>query len=652
MSKVVGLLQDAQRRRTDRVALIVVLSILLVFGAVFVRVIQLQVAPTEELAQFIQQRQSRALYSAPRGDLLDRRGRVLAATRPGYRIFVDPFALADLDKDASRRATPEELQHRFETVVRDLARVTGLTPGEVSDRVIERVAENRHRILDGRRPIRYVSVGRVLDDSQLGAARMLDIRGVALERRSVRESPAGETVAKLIGDVGVDHNGLLGAELRFDNELEPGAGYMDYIRDAKGRAMWVEAGGYAMPQRGTDVRLSIDLVIQQIVIEELERGMDDADSAGGRVVVADPMTGEILAMVDLTREVRGLVPFDSALATRIARGEASPVRFVTLPDDPGREIHPALSRNRCVEDVYEPGSTFKSFMWAEVLQRQKVKPDEVFNTHNGLYRLPYGRRTLNDVTRRAQMTWMEVLVNSSNIGMAQGTARLSFREMRDAVLRFGFGQRTEIGLPGESGGIVTSQRNWSDYSQTSVAMGHEIAVTPVQMVRAFSVFARNGELAGTLPTLTLRAPEEDTPTLSLRRQVVDGWIAQLTREAMVDVCENMVRLMNRNFPDDPEPVYSMFGKSGTAQIPRPDGRGYFPDQYNSSFILGAPVERPRVVVLVVIDDPGPERRRQRRHYGSQVAGPVAARIAERTLRYIGVSPDLVPEVADAATISR
>lgn len=652
MSKVLGLLQDAQRRRADRVALIAVLSILVVFGAVFVRVIQLQVAPSEQLAQFIQQRQSRALYTAPRGDLLDRRGRVLAATRPGYRVFVDPYALADLDKPESRRATPEELQQRFATMVSELSRVTGLSTGEVSDRVMERVAENRHRLLEGRRPIRYVSVGLALDDAQLAAARNMEIRGVALERRSVRESSAGELVAKLIGDVGVDHNGLLGAELRFDEELEPGAGYMDYIRDAQGRAMWVEAGGYAMPQRGTDVRLSIDLAIQQIAIEELQRGMEDADSAGGRVVVVDPMTGEVLAMADLTREVRGLVPFDSKLAAQIARGEHDLVRFVTLPEDPGREIHPALARNRCVEDVYEPGSTFKSFMWAEVLQRGQVKPDEVFNTHNGLYRLPYGRRTLNDVTKRAQMTWLEVLINSSNIGMAQGTARLTFKQMRDSVLRFGFGQKTDIGLPGESAGILTSQRNWSDYSQTSVAMGHEIAVTPVQMVRAFSVFARNGELAGTLPTLTLRAPDESSPVLSLRHQVVDGWIAHLARETMVDVWENMTRHMKRNFPQEPEPAYAMFGKSGTAEIPRPDGRGYFEGQYNSSFILGAPVVQPRVVVLVVIDDPGPEMRRQRRHYGSQCAGPVATRVAERTLRYLGVASQTVPEVAGADIINR
>jgi cell division protein FtsI/penicillin-binding protein 2 len=356
-------------------------------------------------------------------------------------------------------------------------------------------------------------------------------------------------------------------------------------------------------------------------------------------------------MVDLTREVQGLMPFDSALATRVKRGEVSSVRFVTLPDDPGHEVHPALSRNRCVQDVYEPGSTFKTFMWAEVLQRGKVKPDEVFNTHNGQYRLPYGRRTLNDVTKRAEQTWLQVLVNSSNIGMAQGTARLSFREMRDAVLRFGFGQKTEIGLPGESGGIVTSQRNWSNYTQTSVAMGHEVAVTPVQMVRAFSVFARNGELAGTLPSLTLRAVDEHTPTLGLRQQVVDSWITQLGRETMVEVYKNMLVGMRRNFPDDPRPAYMMFGKSGTAEIPRPDGRGYFGGQYNSSFILGAPVDQPRLVVLVVIDDPGPSMRRARRHYGSQCAGPVAARTADRVLRYLGVAPAPEPSVASASTMS-
>ena len=277
MSKVLGSLRESQCRRANRVAVIGIVAVLVLFGSVLVRVVQLQVSPSTELAQFIQQRQSRALHSAPRGDLLDRRGRVLAATRPGYRIFVDPYALADLDVPPAKRATPEELQRRYSRTIQDLSRITGLSPGEVSDRVLERVAENRHRLLEDRRPIRYVSVGLTLDDARLAQARDLDIRGVALERRSVRESSAGELVAKLIGDVGVDHNGLLGAELRFDDDLEPASGYMDYIRDAQGRPMWVEAGGYAMPQRGSDVRLSIDLAIQKIAIEELERGMEDAD---------------------------------------------------------------------------------------------------------------------------------------------------------------------------------------------------------------------------------------------------------------------------------------------------------------------------------------------------------------------------------------
>lgn len=651
MTSIISMLQDAQRRRTDRVTSIVVASILLVFAAVFARVIQLQVAPSDDLSVFIQQRQSRAVHTAPRGDLLDRRGRVLAATKPGYRVFVDPFELAELDKEPHRRASEQELAARYTRLVTELSRVTGLSHLEISDRVLEKVDENRRRIAAGQRPIRYVSVGTTLEDSRLAAARAIDIRGVRLERRSVREMPSGELAAKLVGSVGVDHNGLLGAEMKFEHDLVPRAGYMDYVRDARGRPMWVEAGGYAMPQRGGDVRLSFDLAIQQIVVEELERGMREADSAGGRVVVADPVTGEILAMADLKREVEGLAPFDSALATRIKQGQANWVRFRTIPEDPGAEVLPSLSRNRNVQDVYEPGSTFKTFMWAEVLQRGKVRPEEVFNTHNGQYRLPYGRRTLNDVTKRSEQNWIEILVNSSNIGMAQGTARLSFRQMRDAVLRFGFGQKTDIGLPGESAGIVTSQRAWSNYSQTSVAMGHEIAVTPVQMVRAFSVFARDGDLAGTLPVLTLRAVDEQTPTLALRQQVVDPWIAMLARETLVRVYENMLTTTRRHtMKDDPRPAYPMFGKSGTAEIPRPDGRGYFPLQYNSSFILAAPVVEPRLIVLVVIDDPGPELRRNRRHYGSQCAGPVAARIADRTLRYMGVAAPTEQSVAAASTM--
>ena len=599
------------------------------FSLVLGRVVQLQIAPSDELSPFVGQRTSRATYLAPRGDLLDRRGRVMAASVVGMRVFVDPYLLADHDLMQRDDVVAAE---RISETVSSLADILQIDASEVADRIVSRIAQNERLIAAHERPIRYVSVGKVLTDAQVLRVQELKLRGVQLEQRLVRETPACEAAASIIGLVGVDHDGLLGAERRFDQQLQAEDGSIAFVRDAMGKPLWVEQGRYETGQRGADVRLSIDLALQEMAFAELKRGVEDADAAGGRLVLADPNTGEVLVVLDHRRDVGGLVEFTPA-AWHDAAASNRRVRFRTIRPDASAVGVPM--RSRCVEDVYEPGSTFKSFMWSVTLERQKVAIDEMFDVHKGRWRNAYGRE-LADVTPKDRLTWREVLIHSSNIGMTQGVDRLSFSEAREAVTRFGFGSRTDIGLPGESVGLVTSSKDWSKYTQTSVAMGYEVAVTPVQMVRAFSNFARTGDRAGTLPDLSLCAVEPASASLNLRRRVLPAEIAQLARETMVHVAENMLRVMRQRWPDDDGlRGVRMFGKSGTAKIARPDGKGYF-EQYNSSFVAGAPVEEPRLVILVVIDDPGPELIVRRRHYGSQVAGPVAARVLKRALEYYGV----------------
>lgn len=619
------------RAGPDRASLVlwtVAIGVSLAFVAVLARVVQLQTAPGERLSAHIQDRISRRTQMAPRGDLLDRRGRVLATTRVGYRVFIDP----------------KELREPFGSTIQAIAEATGVEVDAVAERIIERVQRSRERESAGLDPIRYVSVGGVLDDAQLELARRIKAPGVHIEQRPVREQTGGDAIASLVGKVGVDHNGLIGAEQRFDQEVVPVPGYLDYVRDASGRAMWVEASGYRAPERGQSVALSFDLVLQEIAEEEIRFGVEDADAAGGRLVMADPRTGEILAMVDFVREVPGLEE-PPKRGTRGAQVDPS-LRYRTIRPDLGRAIHPALARNRCVEDVYEPGSTFKAFMWSVVTERGLAKPGEVFDTHSGEWKTAYGR-SVRDVVKRPSMTWREVLVNSSNIGMVQGTERLSFNQMRADVLRFGFGSPTRLGLPGEASGLVTDTRNWSKYTQTSVASGYEVAVTPLQMVRAFSAFARNGDLCGTMPVLTLRAMSDSERRSAVRERVLPEWVVLQAREAMRQVGETMDTRIAARHKDEPALRYSMFGKSGTANIARPDGRGYYPNQYNSSFIAAAPADDPRVVLIVVIDDPGPGPIARREHYGSWVAGPVVRRVFRRSLEYLGVPPDLDPATGSA-----
>jgi cell division protein FtsI/penicillin-binding protein 2 len=668
-------------RRADVFAVLIVGGLTLGMLVLLGRVAQLQAHPSAELVAHKDDRISRAPEPALRGDILDRRGRVLAASRFGYRVFVDP----------SRFPSPPDV------AMAALAQATGVPLETLASRLIPKIADNERRKahndeVDRRRKLlgsgaapsaqagaqavdtpaeadpepdadseeeaaaepdpdrklalhRYISLGGVLDDWRIDAVKELKVPGVHLELRGVRGYPSEDLTASLVGLVDVDHKGILGVERSVNKDVVGTAGQLEFVRDAYMRPLWVNQGGYTAPQRGQDVRLSIDLEIQRIVVEELEQGIAEAQSAGGRAVVLDPVSGEILAMVDMVRQPKDAVPYDW---DHPWNGTGTKPRYITLQEH-DNNVHPALARNRCVEDVYEPGSTFKPFMWSTTTALGLADPGETVDTEGGHWTTPYGRH-ISDVVRRTTMTWSEVLINSSNIGMAKTTRRMSDQQMRDAVLRFGFGRRTNIDLPGESPGIVTSMKNWSKYTQTSVAMGHEIAVTPVQMVRGFASFCRTGEFAGTMPELRLFAAAQGDSlapaTPAPGKRVVPQKIAELTRSTMRGVVANMDRKTAAASKDHALIHYELFGKSGTAEIPlgrapkgkkRPRGSdGYFDGQYNSSFIAGGPVENPRLVVLVVIDDPGPVRIAAKTHYGSLVGGPVVRRVMERALAYMGV----------------
>jgi len=220
------------------------------------------------------------------------------------------------------------------------------------------------------------------------------------------------------------------------------------------------------------------------------------------------------------------------------------------------------------------------------------------------------------------------------------------------VLKFGFGRPTGLPLPGESAGLVTSARDWTKYTQTSVAMGYEVAVTPVQMARAMSALARTGAAAGTLPRLRMEAvaqegrrgvyDDEDSAIdasggIVPVHRVLPAWVANLTRDAMKGVGEAVAKRLVREKALEHAPAHPVFAKSGTSKIAIPGGRGYFERQYVSSFVAGAPADEPRIVVLVTIDDPGPQWIARRQHFGSWVAGPVVFHITDRALEYLGVA---------------
>lgn len=677
-------------KQADRTAFIARLFagvVTVVLVVVVARVGQLKAAPGDRLGRFVSDRVGLETEPSPRGDLLDRRGRALSMSEIGFRVIIDPV-VAESNMDRVIVTLAERLGVSADEIGLPLARAVerneqirdaraasvrsahtdapltlsgrlrgifgqGLPASDAPPSPEEGLAAQKLR--------RYLPVGPVVEREIAELIEGSGLPGVLIEKQLVRRYPGGGEIASILGKVGFGHAGLLGAERSLDSRLTGADGRIGYVHDAKRRPVLIDASASTAGERGEDIRLSIDLELQRIAIEELKRGMEEADAAGGRLVVMRPETGEILAMVDLYREVPGLVAFPwVAPGTPKDQWPALPPederpRYATLSPDPGRDVHPAMGRNRCVEDIYEPGSTFKSFVWASAWQMGLIGEGETISTMP--YTTPFGRY-FEDVTKRNEQDWEHVLVHSSNVGMVKISERMSHEQLRQTVLRFGFGSPTRIGLPGEASGLVTPAALWGDYSHTSVVIGHEVAVTPVQMVRAFGAYARSGVLAGTLPHLKMTVPTRAQFEAEPVVRVLEPEIAMRTRHALEKVAVRMDASMRRRFPNEPEPGYTLFGKSGTAdiavvppivedesgkrvQMGKPKGAGgYFHEQYCSSFIGGAPVHDPRIVVIAVIDDPGPARIRQKAHYGSSVAGPVVRRVVERSLRYLGVPPGI------------
>lgn len=669
--------------------------------AMVARVAQLQLSPPEKLVATAkaQARVSQAKQMGLRGDVLDRRGRVLSSTRIGYRVFVDPTlfpepfeesvqklaAAAQIDpakirepvKAAMTLNTPVLAAQKAEEAAKKEER-RKLTPVGLGKMVLaELKGDEPAPVNEEEKPKldKYVPIGRggeVLSDAAAEAVRALKMKGVALERHQVREYPGGSEVAPIAGLVDWDNKGVMGAELKLNKDLTGKDGGVKYVRDALGRPLWIESSNVREPDHGDAVRLTIDLEVQRMVTEVLRRGVEDCDAQGARCVVVDTQTGEVLALVDVVRPVNGLFdfPYEDKDAPVGPKVEIPERRYRLTQVPPGSESDAFLARNRCVEDVYEPGSTFKPFVWSTITELGLAQPSEVFNTHNGHWITPVGR-PIDDVKELSKQTWAEVLVNSSNIGMIQAGQRLTYNQMNEMARRFGFGSRTSVGLPGETTGLVTPIQYWTNFTQVSMSFGHEIGVTPVQMVRAFAAFCRSGDLAGTIVPLRLTVPESDStgePGQSVVTRVLPADVATYTRSVMGLVAENMEAkiktkpVSNRanakgTSEADQMPLwrYSIFGKSGTAKaspLPpfgkrKPKGApAYFQHQFNSSFIAGGPLENPRIVCIVVVDDPGPRRIATKTHYGSATAGPLVREIMENTLTYLGVPPS--PPKDDAA----
>lgn len=545
-------------------------------AAVLGRVLHINVVKRDPLlAKVSRQHEGRTVLPARRGMILDRRGRVVAASKRLPDVFVDPSRVDDLPALAAALS----------------ARIN------VSDRdIVDRISK--------RPESRYVVVAERVDEVTEEAVRELRHAAVGFTDRTVRTYPLGSSMGHVLGFVGDEGRGLEGVELGFDAHLRGTDGSLVTLRDARRRAMGAADGPETPAVDGGSVQLTLDAEVQRLTEVALETQVQHFEAESGVAIVLSPKTGDVLAMA--------------------CYPPVAPEGAGTSPA--------ALRRNRAITDPIEPGSTFKPIVVSGALDGGFVAPTTQFDCHNGSH--SFGGRTLTDTVPNGLLDIKGIITKSSNIGMAQIALRMGNPALHETVRRFGFGDATGLGLPGEDGGTVHPLRKWNSYTTTSIPIGYELEVTPLQLVSAFAALVNDGILLRPRVVRAildsrgevLRVFEGPEPV----RRVASSSVARfVSQECLVSVVENGSAKTAQVGP------YKVMGKTGTAKLPFPDRRGYEPGQYTSLFVGAAPVSDPQVVTLVMIRRP----KASAGYYGARVAAPAAGQILADTLAYWQVPPD-------------
>ena len=537
---------------------LVLLTLGLASSALVVRAVDLQVVRKD-----FYQDQGDARYlrdieiPVSRGTIFDRNGEPLAVSTPIESIWANP---------------PEVLAHAER--IPELARAAGLDADSLKQRLEERADRE------------FYYVKRHLNPDAAKAILDLGIPGIASQREFRRFYPSGEVIAHVLGFTNIDDRGQEGLELAFDDWLAGKPGVKRVIRDRLGHEVEnVELVRDAQP--GRDLTTTIDRRIQYVAYRELKAALQEHGASSGSMVILDVPSGEILAMVN------------QPSFNPNARGN----------------VTPAYRRNRALTDVVEPGSTMKAFTISAALESGKWKAHTPIDTSPGNYTL-YGH-TINDVRNRGLIDVTGVITYSSNVGAAKIAATLPRDHMYDVFHRFGFGEPTGSGFPGESPGSLPIAKAWGPVEQATIAYGYGLSVTPLQLAQAYAALADDGRLRA--PTFVKGARNPDVA-------VIDPQIAASVRamlETVVRPPGGGVKAAIAN--------YRVAGKTGTSRTAV--GGGY-QKKYISLFAGMVPASAPRLVGVVVIHDP-----QGAVYYGSLVAAPVFGAVMDDALRLLDIAPD-------------
>ncbi|HET6781622.1 MAG TPA: penicillin-binding transpeptidase domain-containing protein [bacterium] len=545
--------------------------LVLALGALLARVAQLQAIEGPRLQALAHRQQVATIPLEPhRGRILDRRGRPLAVNLRATSVYAVPTAIRN--RAAFARA---------------VGPVLGLPPREI-----------RARLLGGRH---FVWLARKVDADVVDRLTSLKLHGqLGFLTETRRAYPAGALAAHALGFVGIDNQGLSGVELSHDKVLRGAAGRAVAEQDGVGRLLVETQQLVRAPVDGSDILLTIDQVIQHIAERELSTAMTKSAARRGSVTVMDPRTGEILALA-----VRPTYDPNTA-------GTVPAERWLPRP----------------LADVYEPGSTFKVFVTAAALDAGVMgAADHVFCA--GSLRVP-GNHVIRDAHGRKHgwQTMGAVLKNSCNVGAAQIGTRLGKSRMFEYIRRFGFGDPTGIDLPGESRGIVPNPSAWLGPGLQTISFGQGVGTTALQLLTATTALANEGTM---LRPHIVRAVRDSEGRLVNAvgtdpiRQVVQPHVARAVLQMMTGT------VAEGTGEQAAIEGYTVAGKTGTAQKPSPHG-GYDPSRYIASFLGIVPAERPRLLILVVLDEP------RGMYFGGTVAAPVFREVASQALWYLRIPP--------------
>ncbi|MFM6985269.1 MAG: peptidoglycan D,D-transpeptidase FtsI family protein [Hydrogenophaga sp.] len=435
----------------------------------------------------------------------------------------------------------------------------------------------------------FVWVKRQVDEPVARQIAALDIKGIYQRREYKRQYPEGEAAAHVVGFTNVEDRGQEGVELAFNRQLAGKSGSRRVIKDRLGRVV-EDIRDVVPPVDGPDLQLSIDSKVQFFAYEKLRDAVKAHKARAGSVVVLDVVTGEVLALANYP--------------------SYNPNRRLNLS---GEQL-----RNRALTDSFEPGSIMKPFIAALALEKGLVRPGTSIQTAPG--RITIGGSTISDSHAHGVLTVAEVIQKSSNVGTVKMAMQMSPREMWETYAQAGFGQKPHLPFPGAVSGRLRPYKSWRPIEQATMSYGYGLSASLFQLAQAYTIFARDGEL---IPVTLLKS---ETPATGVRVFGSDHAVA----------VRKMLSLATG--PGGTAPLaqtmgYSVGGKTGTAR--KQEGKGYASSKYRSWFVGIAPIEQPRIVAAVMIDEPN-----NGVFYGGLVAAPVFSETVQQTLRILGVQPDM------------